>query len=158
MDSIIVLLLPSYSNSIFNSKNIYGPPVTLSYDRGSMSYTGQPSTRNTNQSGSSSSPRTQQQVHHNPQRRVSTLSMMTNRPPIYRPNPFSDESDPMLPSSPNGYNAYEINGRSPRFPPNTAGADSEIGLTSTVAHGRGEGNVSAWNRGYPQPLRFVPII
>ena len=152
MDSIIVLL-PSCSNSFFNSKNIYGPPVTLSYDRGSMSYTGQPSTHSTNQSGSSSSLRTQQQVHHNPQR---TLSKMSDRPPIYQPNPFSDESDPILSSSPNGNNAY---GRSPRFPPNTAGADSEIGLASTVIPGRGgEGNVSAWNSGYPQPLRFVSIV
>ena len=155
MDSIIVLL-PFCSNSFFNSKNIYGPPVTLSYDRGSMSYTGQPSTHSTNQSGSSSSLRTQQQVHHNPQR---TLSKMSDRPPIYQPNPFSDESDPILSSSPNGNNSQEMNGRSPRFPPNTAGADSEIGLASTVIPGRGgEGNVSAWNSGYPQPLRFVSIV
>ena len=140
------------SNSFFNSKNPFGPPVTLSYD----SYSGQPSTLYTNQSGSSSSPRAQQ-VHHNPQRRTSTLSMMSDRPPMYRPNPFTDEPAPVPSSSSNG-NTYQMTGRSPQIPPNAAGADPEVGLASNMIPGRGEGNVSAWNSGYPQPLRFVPIV
>jgi len=65
---IILLSLLKY---FITSKSLYGPPITLSYDCGSSSYSGQPSTLYTNQSGSSS-PNTQ------PQRQISTLSMMTN--------------------------------------------------------------------------------
>ena len=42
--STIIILLPPYSNSFFNSKSIYGPPITLTYDNGSSSYSGVPST------------------------------------------------------------------------------------------------------------------
>jgi len=52
----------------------------------------------------------------------------------------------------------EKSGRSPRIPPNIAGAEPEVGLTSTAMPGSGEENVSAWNSGYAQPLGFVPIV
>ena len=76
---------------------------------------------------------------------------------MYRLNPISDESTPISSSSMNG-NTNEKTQRSPRIPPNIAGAEPEAESTSTTLPGRGEENVSAWNSGYPQPLRFVPIV
>jgi hypothetical protein len=155
--SILILFLP-FSNFFFSSKSLYGPPVTLSYydpyDQGASSYSGQPFTPYMDQSGPSS-PHAQQ-VHHGPQRRISALSTMTDMPPMYRPNPISEESAPILSSSSNGY-TNEKSGWSPQIPPNTAGAEPEVGLTSTAIPGRREENVNVWDSGYPQPLRFVPI-
>ena len=153
-----ILLLSPHSHSFFDSNNLYGSPVTLSYDRVSSSYSGVPSTVYTNQSGSSLIPRSQQ-IHHDPhdlQRRISTLSTMTDRPPMYSPSPNFDESAPASSSSSNG-NTNEKLGRSLRIPTNTAGADLRVELTSTAIPGRREENDSAWDNGYPQPLKFVPI-
>ena len=156
----IILLLSTCSHSFFDSNNLYGsgpPPVTLAYDRGSSSYSGVPSTIYTNQSGSSLLPRSQQ-VHHDPQdlqRRISTLSTMTDRPPVYSPSPILDESVPGSSLSSNG-NTDEKMGRS-RVLAYTPGTDLGVELTSTAIPGRREENDSAWDGGYPQPLRFVPI-
>jgi hypothetical protein len=152
--SIIILLL-SCSNSFFNRNNLYGSPITLSYDRGSSSYSGMPSTLNTNQSGSSS-PHSQQIYHdpHDLQRRTTTLSTMTDRPPMYSPSPNFDESAPVSSSSSNSI-TNEKNERFSRISANTPGADPEIELTTIP--GRCDENASAWNSGHPQPLKFVPI-
>jgi hypothetical protein len=146
-----------FSNSFFNSNNLYGPPVTLSYDGGSSSYSGLPSTLYTNQSGSSSLRNSQ--VHHEPQsgpqRRISTLSMMTDRPPMYYPNPILDEPTPVSSSSSNG-NTNEKSGRAPRNPAYAGVAQPGVELTSTAIPGR-QDDVNDWDSGYPQPLKFVPI-
>ena len=156
--SIIILLLLAQIPS-FNSNNLYRPPITLSYDRGSSSYSGLPSTHYTNQSASSLPGA--QEIRHNPQRRTSTLSMMSDRPPMYYPNPILDESVPVSSSSSNG-NSNEKSQKSPRIPTNTlftAVAEPEVELTSTAIPGRDVENADAsgWDSGYPQPLRFVPI-
>jgi hypothetical protein len=94
------------------NNNLYGPPVTLSYDGGSSSYGGLPSTLYTNQSGSSS-PRTSQVLQEpqfGPQRRISTLSTMTDRPPMYCRSPNLDESTLASSSSSNG-NTNDKSGR-----------------------------------------------
>ena len=151
----IIILLPPCSN-FFISNNLYGPPITLSYDHGSTSYSGLPFPLYTNQSGSSL-PRTPQ-VHHGPQRRISTLSMMSDRPPMYYRDPVLDESAPISSSSSSG-NTNEKSGRS-RIPANTVfttAAEPEVELMSTAIPGRHEKNVSVWDSGYPQPLKFVPI-
>ena len=152
-----ILLLSPYSNSFFNSNDLYGPPVILGYDRGS-SYSGLPSTSHMNQSASSLPLSLAQQIHHDPHyplRPVSTLSMMNDNPPMYTANP---ESAPV--SSSSNSNTNEKSRRS-RTPVNalsfTAGAEPEVELTSTPIPGRREENVSVWDSGYPQPLRFVPI-
>ena len=151
----IIILTPPYSNSLFKSESLHGPPITLSYDRGTSSYSGLPSTLYSDQSATSL-PRTQP-IHHDPQRRISTLSIMSDRPPMYRPNSILDESAPV--SSSNG-NTNEKSWKSPRIPANTlftAVAEPEVEIASTAIPGRHEENVSVWDSGYPQPLRFVPI-
>ena len=152
----ITILLPSCSNFFFNSKNLYGPPVALTYDRGSTSYNG-PSTLDTNQLESSLAVPRAQEIHHNP---LSSLSMATgDRPSMYYRNQTLDESPP-VPSSSNG-NTNERRGRS-RITQNTlskaqAVAKPEVELTSIATPERSEENASVWNSGHPQPLRFVPI-
>jgi hypothetical protein len=144
--------LPLFKFLFKNSNNnLYGPPITLNYDRGSSSYSGPPSTLYTNQSASSL--RHPQQVHHDPQGRISSLLMATDRPPKYCRNPNLDESAPISSSS-NGYNTNEKSGRSSQIPPNslyTPVADPNVGLTSTAIPGRREENVStsSWKSGYP---------
>ena len=108
-DSIIIRLPPCL-NFFFNSNSLYGPPIILSYDRGSSSYSGVPSTLYTNQSVSSL-PRAQQ-IHQDPQGRVSTHSTMTDMPPMYCRNPTSDDSAPVSSSSSIG-NTNEKSGSFP---------------------------------------------
>ena len=90
-----------------NSENLYGGPITLSYDRGFASYSGLPTSPYTDQP---ESPHTQQ-VHHVPQRRVSTLSTMTDGLPMYRQNPNFDEFAPVPSSSNANANTNEKRGR-----------------------------------------------
>jgi len=138
------------------NKNLYGPPVTLAYDRGSSSY-GSPSTLVTNQLAPLV-PRAQE-IHHNPQEHPSSLSMATDRPPMYYRNPILDESAP-VPSSSNA-NTNEKRGRSSRITQNTlfkGEAKPDVELTSVAGPRRGEENINVWNSGYPQPLKFVPIV
>jgi hypothetical protein len=144
----IINILPPCSNFFFNSNNPYDP-----YDPGSSSYSGLPSTLYTNQSGSSL-PRTPQ-VRHEPQGRTSTLPMMTDMPPMYYRNPILDESAPVSSSSSNG--KLIKSGRS-QIPAKTGVAQPEVELTSTAIPGRHEENISDWDSGYLQPLRFVPIV
>ena len=159
--TIILLPPPPAQIPFFNRNDLYRPSVILSYDRdrGSSSYSGAPSTLYTDQSASPLP--FAQETHHNPQRRISTLSMVSDRPPMYYPNPIFDGSVPVSSSSSNG-NSNEKSRKSPRIPTNTlftAGAEPEGELTSTAIPGRDEGNVddSVWDSGYPQPLRFVSI-
>ena len=150
----IIILLPSYSNSFFSSSNLNGPPI-ISYDRGS-SYSGQPSALYSNLS--TSLPHAQQ-IHHDPQGRISTLLMASDRQPMYSRNPNWDESAPVSSSSKGNIN--EKNERPLQIPPEAssiAGAEPAVELTSAAMPGRHEENDSAWNSGYPQPLRFVPIV
>ena len=169
---LTIILFFSCSNSFFNSNNLYRPPITLSNDRGiSPPMTSSPpSTLYTDQSASllPYAP----QVHHNlnPQRRMSTLSMMSDRPPMYCPNPTLDGSAPIsLASSSIGItnegsssssgNTNEKNGR---IPMNTlyytGAAEPEVEPTSTMIPRRQEENInSTWDNGYPQPPRFVPL-
>jgi hypothetical protein len=96
-----IILLPPFSNSFFHSNNLYRPSIaTLSYDSGTSPplISGPPSTLYTpyTDQSASSIPHAPQ-IHHNlnPQRRVSTLSMMSDRPPMYCPNPTFDGSAPI---------------------------------------------------------------
>ena len=151
----IIIPLPSGSNSFFISNNLQvQPPIAVSYDRSTSSYSGLPPTLYTNQSTSSLS-RTQQ-IHHNPQERISTPSMMTDRPPMYSFNPLLDESAAASSSSSSNGNTNEK-----RSPVNilsyTAVAEPEDRVTSTVVPGRHEENAGVWDGGYPQPPRFMPI-
>jgi hypothetical protein len=133
----------SYGLGIQNN-NLYGL-----YDRGSSSYSDPPSTLRTNQSGSSL--RRTPQVHHEPQ----TLSMMTDRPPIYNRNPFLDESAPVSSSSSTNGKIIE-SGRS-QIPAKTRVAQPDE-LTSTAIPGRRKENASNWDSGYSQPLKFVSVL
>ena len=143
----IIIILFNYSNSFFNSNTIHQPPNTLSYDRSSISsYSGlPPPTLYTNQS-TSSLPRTQQ-IHHNPQERLSSPSMMSDRPPMYSRNPTLDESAATSSSSSNS-NSNEKNSpliltykNAPHF--------TEDEMTSIAMPGRHEENNNSWDSGYP---------
>ena len=157
----ILLPLPAQI-PFFNSNNLYRPPIILSYDRdrGSSSYNGPPSTLYTDQSASSLP--FAQETHHNPQRRISTLSTLSDRPPMYYPNPILDESVPVSSSSSSNGNTNDKSWKkSHRIPSNslftTTIPEPEAEPTSTAISGGDEENVSAWNSGYPQLLRFVSI-
>jgi len=142
------------------NNDLYGPPTILSYDRGSSSYSGLPSTPHMNQSATSSPlTRTQQILHdpHDPQRPISNLSMMTDNPPMYSANPNLGGSAPVSSSSNRNTNEKRRRSRTPANTLFTAVAEPEVELTSAAIPGRREGNVSVWDSGYPQPLRFVPI-
>ena len=139
----IIILLPTCSNSFFNSNNLYEPPITFGYDRGSTSSSGVPSTLFTNQSRATT-PRTQQ-GQHDPQKRISALLMATDRPPTYWRNSTLDESAPVSPSSTSS-NTNEKSGRSPRISPNTpfkTVAEGEVEFSSTTTPEGREENVSA---------------
>jgi hypothetical protein len=141
------------------NNNLYGPPVTLSYDGSSSSYSGLPSTLYTNQSGSSSPHTSQvlQEPQFGPQRRISTLSTMTDRPPMYCRSPILDESTLASSSSSNG-NINDKGGRASRNPAYAGVAQPGVDLTSAAIPGR-QGDVNNdWDSGYPQPLKFVPIV
>jgi len=134
--------------------DIKQPPTILSYDRGTLSYSGLPPTLYTNQSASSL-PHTQK-THLNHQGSISSSSMMTDIPPMYRRSPVLDESTPVSSSNDN---TNEKSGRSLRIPVNTLFPvpETEDELPSTAIPARHEENVSVWDSGYPQPLRFIPI-
>lgn len=155
------------------NSNLYQPPITLSYDRGTPPplTSGPPSTLYTDQSASSlpQAP----QVHHNlnVQRRISTLSMMSDRPPMYSPDPTSYGSVPISlasssigitneESSSSSGTSNEKNWKSHRIPAShlyTGLAEPEVEPTSTTVPRRHEENVSTWDNGYSQPPRFAPI-
>ena len=160
--STMILLPPPAQIPFFNRNDLYRPSVILSYDhdRDSSLYSGPPSTLYTDQLPSSLP--LAQETHHNLQRGISTLSMMSDSPPMYYPNPILDESVPVSSSSSSNGNSNEKSRKSPRILTNTlftAVAEPEAELKSTAIPGRDEENVddSVWDSGYPQPLRFVSI-
>ena len=87
--------------------------------------------------------------------------MMSDRPPLYSHSPVLDEPTlGSVTSSSNVGNINEMGGRS-QIPANTlftAVAEPEVKPTSTAIPERHEENDNAWDSGYPQPLRFVPIM